>query len=126
MCTKYQLLRRKRSVLKYVIDITRKRGPLINNTIQVTEIGMPPLIAAPPTDWPILLTILMQAQHISAEVVGANRKTVISLDMGLYLQVKKLKVARNDLYYILLGVGELNVVIAHVAHHWSIHRRQWY
>ena len=44
-------------------------------------------------------------------VVG-ERKTVISLDMGLYLPAKKLQMARNDLDHIMLRPGELHICMA--------------
>ena len=46
------------------------------------------------------------------KVVGANRKTVISLDMGLYLPAKKLEMARDDLKHIILRPGELHILMA--------------
>ena len=54
----------------------------------------------------------MRAQNISTIVVGLERKTVISLDMGLYLLAKKLQMARNDLNHLILRPGELHIVMA--------------
>ena len=54
----------------------------------------------------------MQAQNISTIVVGLERKTVITLDMGLYLPAKKLQMARNDLNHLILRPGELHIVMA--------------
>jgi hypothetical protein len=85
---------------------------LIINAMHVTKVGMPPLIAAPAHEWKTLLTILMQAQSITANVVGPDRKTVISLDLGLYQPAKKLQMARNDLKHIILRPGELHIVMA--------------
>ena len=80
--------------------------------MHVTKVGMPPLIAAPVHKWPTLLTILMQAQKISSIVVGPDRKTVITLDMGLYQPAKiKLQMARNDLHNLILRPGELHILI---------------
>ena len=42
-------------------------------------------------EWNTLLTVLMQTQAINTKVVGPDRKTVISLDMGLYQPAKKLQ-----------------------------------
>ena len=67
---------------------------LVTDLIPVTRAGIPPLIAAPAHEWNTLLTVLMQAQMISTQVVGLDRKTVISLDMGLYLPAKKLQMAQ--------------------------------
>lgn len=56
----------------------------------------------------------MQAQSITAKVMGPGNKTVISLDMGLYQPAKKLQMARDDLNHIILSPGELHVVMAHL------------
>ena len=65
----------------------------ISSPTHVTKVGAPPLTAAPAHEWPTLLTILMQAQHITTKVVGPDRKAVISLDMGLYQPAKKLQMS---------------------------------
>ena len=78
----------------------------------LTRVGNPSLIAAPAQEWQILLTILMQAQNIKTTVVGQNRRTVISLDMGLYQPAKKLQMTRQDLEHITLRPGELHIVMA--------------
>ena len=67
--------------------------------------GAPPLITATAHEWSTLLTVLKKAQGINVKVVGANRKTVISLDMGLYLPAKKLQMVRDDLKHIILHPG---------------------
>ena len=74
-------------------------------------LSAPPLIAAPAHEWPTLLTVLMQAQAINVKVVGANRKTVISLDMALYMPAKNLQMAPNDLNHVILRPGELHIVM---------------
>jgi len=79
---------------------------LVNKALPVTRVG------APPHEWNTLLMVLMQAQNISTIVVGSERKTVISLDMGLYLPAKKLQMARNDLNHLILRPGELHIVMA--------------
>ena len=80
--------------------------------MSLTRVGNPPLIAAPAHEWQTLLTILMQAQDIKTTVVGQNRRTVISLDMGLYQPAKKLQMTRQDLGHIILRPGELHIVMA--------------
>ena len=52
------------------------------------------------------------AQNISIIVDGSERKTVISLDVGLYLPRKKLQMAQNDLNHHILQPGELHIVMA--------------
>jgi len=72
-----------------------------------------PLIAAPAHEWQTLLTILMQAQHITTKVVGVGHKTVVSLDMGLYKPTKQLQMSRSDLDHLLLRpAGELHIVMS--------------
>lgn len=85
---------------------------LFNDVMPLTRVGTPPLIAAPAHQWKTLLTVLMQAQNIKTKVVGPTKKTIISLDMGLYQPAKKLQMARNDLKHIILRPGELHIVMA--------------
>ena len=85
---------------------------VVSETMPVTRVGTPPLIAAPAHQWNTILTVLMQAQAINVKVVGQQRKTVISLDMGLYMPAKKLQMARHDLNNIILRPGELHIVMA--------------
>ena len=85
---------------------------LVHETLPVARIGSPPLLAAPAHEWSTMLTILMQAQAITAKIMGPGNKTVISLDMGLYQPAKKLQMARDDLNHIILRPGELHVVMA--------------
>lgn len=85
---------------------------LIHSGMPLTRISSPPLVAAPAHEWNTLLTILMQEQSITTKVVGPERKTVISLDMGLYQPAKKLQMARNDLNHLILRPGELHIVMA--------------
>ena len=85
---------------------------VVGEVMPVTRVGTPPLIAAPAHQWKTILTVLMQAQAINFKVVGQQRKTVISLDMGLYMPAKKLQMARHDLNNIILRPGELHIVMA--------------
>lgn len=41
-----------------------------------------------------------------------DRKTVISLDMGLYQPAKKLQMQSRDLHHLILRPGELHIVMA--------------
>ena len=93
------------------IPVWSAYNSLISNPMGVTKVGTPPLLAALVHEWPTLLTILMQAQNITASVVGPGRKTVISLDMGLYQPAKKLQMARNDLQHLILRPGELHILM---------------
>lgn len=82
----------------------------MSSPMPLTRVGTPPLVAAPAHEWQTLLTILMQAQNIKTMVVG--RRTVISLDKGLYQTAKKLQMTRQDLGHIILRPGELHIVMA--------------
>ena len=84
----------------------------MSSPMPLTRVGTPPLIAAPAHEWQTLLTILMQAQNIKTTVVGQNRRTVISLDMGLYQPARKLQMTHQDLGHIILRPGELHIVMA--------------
>ena len=85
---------------------------MISERMPLTRVGTPPLVAAPAHEWQTLLTVLMQAQNINAKVMGPNRKTVISLDLGLYQPAKKLQLIRQDLRHLILRPGELHIVMA--------------
>ena len=98
--------------LKNAIPVWSGYNSLVNDALPLTRVGAPPLIAAPPHECSTLLTVLKQAQAINVKVVGANRKTVISLDMGLYLPAKKLQMACDDLKHIILRPGELHILMA--------------
>ena len=81
----------------------------------VTRVDAFLLIAAPAREWNTLLTVLMQAQAINVKVIGQRRKTIIPLDMGLYMPAKKLQLAREDLSNIILRPGELHIVMAQLT-----------
>lgn len=85
---------------------------IVKKALPVTRVGSPPLLPHPPDEWRTLYTILIQAQGINTKVVGPHRKTVISLDLGLYLPAKKLQMARDDLDHIILRPGELHICMA--------------
>ena len=54
----------------------------------------------------------MQPYAINVEIVDQQRKTVISLDMGIYIPAKKVQMARHDLNNTILRPGELHIVMA--------------
>ena len=64
---------------------------VIYDVIQTTRSAAPPLIAAPAHEWNTFLPLLKQAQNINISVAGPNRKTVITLDLGLYQPAKQLQ-----------------------------------
>lgn len=50
-----------------------------------------PLYRRSPTEWPVLLTILKQAQQINTSCVGEGHRPIITLDGDLYDRAVKLK-----------------------------------
>lgn len=88
---------------------------LVDKAMPVTRVHAFSLIAASAREWNTLLTVLMQAQAINAKVMGQRRKTIISLDIGLYMPAKKLQLARDDLNNIILRPGELHIVMAQLT-----------
>ena len=71
-----------------------------------------PLIASPANEWQTFFTVLKHAQHISAEVVGPERKTMITLDMDLYMRALKLQRLSPDLQNkLILRIGEFHTVL---------------
>ena len=99
-------------VLQNAAPVWSGYNSLVKDALPVTRVGAPPLIAAPAHEWSTLLTVLKQAQGINVKVVGANRKTVVSLDMGLYIPAKKLQMPCDDLKHIILRPGELHILMA--------------
>jgi len=78
----------------------------------ITTIQTLPLIPAPAHEWSTLLTVLKQAQHISSEIVGPNKKTIITLDMDLYMRAVKLQSLKPKLTKnCILRVGEFHTVL---------------
>lgn len=80
----------------------------ISTGLPITRVAMPPPghLAAPAHEWQTLMTVLKQAQGIHTAVVGDNRKTVITLDIGLYEPAMKLLLSHADCrnqFIMLLG-----------------------
>ena len=98
--------------LQSKVPVWSASNSVVGKAMPVTRVGTPPLIAAPAHPWNTILTVLIEAQAINVKVVGQQRKTIISLDMGLYMPAKKLQVARHDLNNIILRPGELHIVMA--------------
>ena len=89
-------------------------NPILNEPLPLTRIATPPLITAPAHENSTLMTVLKQIQKINTILVGETHKTVVSLDMGLYIPAQKLIMAkRNEIKNVVLRPGELHIVI-----HW--------
>lgn len=78
----------------------------------LTRIHVLPLVASPANEWQTLFTVLKHAQQISAEVVGPEQKTIITLDMDLYMRALKLQMMSQDCgNKWILRIGEFHTVL---------------
>ena len=60
-----------------------------------------------------MLTVLMQAQKITAVVMGENHKTVITFDLQLYEKAMKLQMHKApDLDHLVFRIGEMHTIMA--------------
>ena len=61
-----------------------------------TTVNALPLLAAPAHEWQTMVTVLKQAQKINVEVMGPERKTVITFDMALYEKARRLELLHPE------------------------------
>ena len=66
---------------------------------------MAPLLKISPTNYGTLYTALKLAQGISAEIVGPDRKTLMTLDMDLYWRGLCLQLSEGNTNWVLRPVG---------------------
>ena len=86
---------------------------VLSLTHQLTTVSMMPLLAAPAHEWSTMLTVLMQAQKITAVVMGENHKTVITFDLQLYEKAVKLQMHKApDLDHLVFRIGEMHTIMA--------------
>ena len=83
---------------------------LIGDPLPIWNVG----IAAPhyrrsTTEWPVLVTMQMQAQHINCITVGDGSKPIVTLDRDLYDCVVKLK---DYKYNWCIKLGALHITMA--------------
>ncbi|KAG1662216.1 hypothetical protein GQR58_021026 [Nymphon striatum] len=65
---------------------------LIGEPQPIWNVGIAaPLHRRSPTEWPVLLTILMQAQNINCITVGEGSRPIVTLDGDLYDRAVKIK-----------------------------------
>lgn len=83
----------------------------IYDPLDTTRSATPPLIASPVHEWSTLLTVLKQAQNINTLVVGADRKTMVTLDLGLYQPAKRLQMARDNMDHLILRPGAITNIL---------------
>ena len=103
------------------IPVWSAYNSLISNPMEVTKVGMPPLLAVPVHEWPTLLTILMQAQNITAHVVGPDRKNGHLFRFGPVSASEKApdgKKRSSTSYPSTRGTAHCYGTI---AHHWGIY-----
>ena len=86
---------------------------VLSLTHQLTTVSMMPLLAAPAHEWSTMLTVLMQAQKITAVVMGENHKTVITFDLHLCEKAVKLQMHKApDLDHLVFRIGEMHTIMA--------------
>ena len=74
---------------------------------------MMPLLAAPAHDWSTMLTALMQAQKITAVVMGENHKAVFTFDLQLYERAVTLQMHKApNLDHLVFRIGEMHSITA--------------
>ena len=60
-----------------------------------------------------MLAVLMQAQKITAVVMGENHRTVITFDLQLYEKAVKLQMHKApDLDHLVFRIGEMHTIMA--------------
>lgn len=84
---------------------------ILDKSRSLTRICLAPLVPAPAHEFSTLLTTLKIVQGISTHVIPGG-KTVVSMDLGLYVPAKQLQLSRNDLNNIILRPGELHITMA--------------
>ena len=94
-------------------EIPWKQSHKNKNFFQKLHFGASSLVLHPAHEWEHFIDISYAAQNISIIADGPERKTVISLDIRLYLEpAKKLQMAQNDLNHLILHPSELHIVMA--------------
>lgn len=85
---------------------------LKSTALPLTTVAMMPLLAAPAHEWSTMLTVLMQAQKITAIVMGENRKTIITFDLQLYEMAVKLQLYKAPEFdHMIFRIGEMHTVM---------------
>ena len=94
-------------------EIPWKQSHKNKNFFQKLHFGASSLVVHPVHEWEHFIDISYAAQNISIIADDPERKTVISLDIRLYLEpAKKLQMAQNDLNHLILHPSELHIVMA--------------
>ena len=82
---------------------------LTGDPLPIWNVGIAaPLYRRSPTEWHVLLTILMQAQHINCITVGDGSKPIVTLDGDLYDRAVKLKDYKDN-WCIKLGARHITM-----------------
>ncbi|KAG1676991.1 hypothetical protein GQR58_014037 [Nymphon striatum] len=85
---------------------------LIGEPQPIWNVGIAaPLYRRSPTEWPVLLTILMQAQHINCITVGEGSRPIVTLDGDLYDRAVKIKDYKEK-WCIRLGALHITMAAA--------------
>lgn len=82
----------------------------------LTNIAPLPIIPRPVSEWETIYSALKIAQAISAETIGHDRKTTVTLDLALYEKAVQLTESDPSLRNKFnLRLGEFHVVKAHLS-----------
>ena len=86
---------------------------ILANELNLTCIGAIPIIPEPANEFSTILTMFNYAEKINTKVNDEHRKTVISLDLGLYKPAKQLQFSKPECSNKwILRPGELHIVMA--------------
>lgn len=78
----------------------------------LTTVSALPLITAPANEYNTRIDVLKQTQFITSQVMGCNSKTVITLDMDLYMRAVKLQSMKPDMFEkFVFRVSEFHTVL---------------
>jgi hypothetical protein len=78
----------------------------------LTTVSTLPLLTAPANEYNTLIDVLKQTQFITTRVMGCDSKTVITLDMDLYIRAVKLQSMKPDMFkHFVFRVGEFHTVL---------------
>ena len=84
---------------------------VVENNHRKTKVAVFPILNMSPTDRSVQLTVIKQFQKVKELLQGKGKKTVITVDLGLYRPMQQLQMSRNDTETILLP-GDLHIIMA--------------
>ena len=82
-----------------------------NTNRRKTTVAVFPILNMSPTDRSVQLTVIKQFQKVRELLHGKGKKTVITVDLGLYRPMQQLQMSRNDMETVLMP-GDLHIIMA--------------